>query len=109
VDARPYTDRRENEAIQLRLVYDYRTNPPLYPVWQTYLREHQPPTLVVWGDGDETFGVDGATAYADDVETVEIHCLDTGHFALAEAGETIATLTRTFLGRHLVDGRAEAA
>ena len=27
----------------LDLLYDYRSNPPLYPQWQAYFREHQPP------------------------------------------------------------------
>lgn len=106
---RTHLDRHENEAIQLQLLYDYRTNPPLYPTWQAYFREHQPPTLVVWGEHDEIFGVEGATPYADDLETIEVHRLDTGHFALEEEGETIAALMRAFLGRHVVGGHAEPA
>ena len=27
----------------------YRTDVVAYPAWQSYLRERQPPTLVVWG------------------------------------------------------------
>ena len=42
-------DRPGNQEIQLALFYDYGSNPPLYPAWQAYLREHQPPTLLVWG------------------------------------------------------------
>jgi hypothetical protein len=29
----------------LDLLYDYRTNVPLYPEWHTYFRRSQPPTL----------------------------------------------------------------
>ncbi len=31
--------------IHLALFYSYGSNPPLYPKWQAYFREHQPPTL----------------------------------------------------------------
>jgi len=41
--------RKENNEIQLAMFYDYRTNVPLYPKWQQYFRDHQPPTLIVWG------------------------------------------------------------
>jgi pimeloyl-ACP methyl ester carboxylesterase len=34
--------------IQGDLLYDYRTNVASYDRWQSWLREHQPPTLVVW-------------------------------------------------------------
>ena len=36
-------------AVQSELLYDYRTNVAAYPAWQAWLRQHQPPTLVVWG------------------------------------------------------------
>lgn len=42
-------DSAGNQEIQLDLLYDYRTNIPLYPVWQAYFRKHQPATLVLWG------------------------------------------------------------
>ena len=53
--------------IQATLFLDYRTNVASYPLWQKWLREVQPPTLVVWGKHDPSFTVAGATAYADDV------------------------------------------
>ena len=33
--------------IQVELFYDYRTNVEAYPVWQNYLRNYKPPTLVI--------------------------------------------------------------
>jgi pimeloyl-ACP methyl ester carboxylesterase len=45
-------DRPGNNDIQLQLFYDYGSNPPLYPQWQAYFREHQPPMLIVWGKND---------------------------------------------------------
>ncbi|QRP43224.1 alpha/beta fold hydrolase [Amycolatopsis sp. FDAARGOS 1241] len=88
-----------NDEIQLALFRDYATNPPLYPALHTYLREHQPPVLAVWGKGDEIFGPEGATAFAEDVPDAEIHLLDGGHFLLESAGAEVAALIRDFLAR----------
>jgi pimeloyl-ACP methyl ester carboxylesterase len=96
-----FQDRPGNKAIQLQLFYDYGSNPPLYPAWQAYFRRHQPPTLVVWGQNDQIFPAAGAHPYKRDLETVEFHLLDTGHFALEEEGARIASLIRRFLSAHL--------
>lgn len=94
-------DRPGNQEIQLQMFYDYGSNPPLYPQWQAYFREHQPPTLIVWGEKDEIFPVAGAYPYKRDLKKVEFHLLDTGHFALEEEGQAIAELIRDFLNRNL--------
>jgi len=93
-------DRPGNKDIQLQLFYDYGSNPPLYPAWQEYFRKHQPPTLLVWGKNDEIFPSEGATPYKKDLNNLDFHILDTGHFALEEDGETIADLMRTFLEKN---------
>lgn len=92
-------DRPGNQEVQLDLFYDYRTNIPLYPQWQTYFRKHQPPTLVLWGKNDAIFAADGAAPYKRDIKRAEVHLLDTGHFALETHGPQIAGLIREFLGR----------
>lgn len=83
--------------IQTELFYDYRTNVERYPQWQQYMREHQPPMLVVWGRHDPSFAVEGAHAYQRDVPDAQVHLLDAGHFALDEACDEVASLTRSFL------------
>jgi pimeloyl-ACP methyl ester carboxylesterase len=97
-------DRPGNAEIQLDMLYDYRTNPPLYPLWQAYFRTHQPPTLIVWGKNDEIFPPAGAWPYKRDLPKVEIHMIDTGHFALETNGAEIATFMREFLGRVVPPG-----
>jgi len=97
-------DRPGNREIQLQLFYSYRTNPPRYAEWQAYFRRHQPPTLIVWGRNDPIFPAEGARPYTRDLQDVELHLLDTGHFALEDEGETIARLMRAFLERRLVKG-----
>lgn len=83
--------------IQTELFYDYRTNVERYPQWQRYMREHRPPMLVLWGKHDPSFTVEGAHAYRRDVPGAQVHILEAGHFALDEACDEIAELTRRFL------------
>jgi pimeloyl-ACP methyl ester carboxylesterase len=90
-------DRAGNNDIQMQLFYSYGSNPPLYPQWQAYLREHQPPTLLVWGKHDKIFPAEGAYPYKRDLKDLEFHLLDTGHFALEEDGAVIASHIRRFL------------
>lgn len=85
--------------IQADLFHDYQSNVASYPKWQAWLRQHQPPMLVVWGKYDPSFAVAGATAYKRDVPGAEIHLLEAGHFALDEAVDQIAGYIRAFLGR----------
>lgn len=94
--------RPENNDIQLAMFYDYRTNVPLYPKWQKYFREHQPPTLIVWGKNDYIFPADGAYPYKRDLKNLEFHLLDTGHFALEEKGDEIANYILNFLKKNQI-------
>lgn len=96
-------DRPGNVEIQLDLFYDYRTNLELYPQFQKFLRERQPPALIVWGKNDAIFPAAGARAYLRDLPRAELHLLDTGHFALEDQGDEIARLMRAFLDRTLLD------
>ena len=86
--------------IQAALLYDYRTNVASYPVWQAWLREHKPPTLVAWGANDPSFIGAGGSAYGRDLPNAEIHLLDAGHFALDEKTDEIACLILNFMARH---------
>ena len=94
--------RPENAEIQLAMFYDYRTNVPLYPSWQKYFRKHQPPTLIVWGKNDYIFPAEGAHPYKKDLKNIEVHLLNTGHFALEEEGDAIAGYIRSFLGENKI-------
>ena len=70
-----------NLRIQLDLFYDYRHNPELYPVWQKFLRDNQPKTLIFWGQHDPFFNPEGGEAFLKDLPEAEIHRLNAGHFA----------------------------
>jgi pimeloyl-ACP methyl ester carboxylesterase len=70
-----------NLRIQLDLFYDYRHNPELYPVWQKFLRDNQPKTVIFWGQNDPFFSAAGGEAFLKDLPKAEIHRLNAGHFA----------------------------
>lgn len=89
--------RKGQHRMQLDLFYDYQNNVDLYPRWQQYLRDTQPPMLLVWGKNDAFFPVSGAEAYKRDVKNIDHHILDTGHFALEEENEFIIAKMCTFL------------
>jgi pimeloyl-ACP methyl ester carboxylesterase len=95
----PLLDRPGNKDVQLDLFYDYRTNLPLYPKFQAYFRQYQPPTLIVWGKNDEIFPTAGATPYLKDLPHAEYHLLDTGHFVLEDKADEAIPLIRNFLDR----------
>jgi putative NADH-flavin reductase/pimeloyl-ACP methyl ester carboxylesterase len=87
------------KEIQVDLAFDYHTNVALYRQWRAWLREHRPPTLVVWGANDPIFVAAGAPPFKDDVPDAEVHLLDTGHFALEDKLGEIAPLIASFLER----------
>jgi pimeloyl-ACP methyl ester carboxylesterase len=91
-----------NDEIQLDLFLDYASNVALYPKFQQFLRDQQPPLLAVWGKNDPFFLPPGAEAYARDVRAAEVRFFDTGHFALETHVDEIAETIRDFLGRKLV-------
>jgi pimeloyl-ACP methyl ester carboxylesterase len=83
--------------IQTDLFFDYQNNLKAYPIWQKWLRDHQPPMLVLWGRYDPSFVVAGAEAYRKDVPSAEVHILDAGHFALDEQADEVIRLTAVFM------------
>jgi pimeloyl-ACP methyl ester carboxylesterase len=82
--------------LNLDLFYDYRTNVPLYPKWQQFLRERQPETLIFWGQDDIFFTKEGGDAYLADLPSAEMHRLEAGHFAVEDHLDYIATHIKRF-------------
>jgi pimeloyl-ACP methyl ester carboxylesterase len=88
-------------AYMKALLWDYQTNPPLYPAWQQWLRTRQPAVLAVWGARDPLFVPAGAEAFRRDVPDAEVILLDTGHFALQEEADAVAQATDALLDEHM--------
>jgi pimeloyl-ACP methyl ester carboxylesterase len=89
-------DRPGNGSVQLDMLYDYRTNVPLYPDFQKFFRDFQPPTLIVWGKNDFIFPPAGAELYKQDLPKLEMYLIDTGHFALETHCDEIAARILNF-------------
>lgn len=96
-DEYAFLSRPGQADIQTELFYDYRTNVARYPAWDAWLRQHQPPTLVLWGKYDPSFQVAEVAAYKRDLPNAETHILDAGHFASYDMPDEIAQRMRTFL------------
>lgn len=92
-------DRPGNEAIQLALFLDYRSNLTLYPAWQAYLRTERPPMLVIFGRNDPFFTPAGAEAIGRDNPNATVIPLEGGHFAIEEHHGTIAREMRALADR----------
>lgn len=93
-------DQPGNKDIQLDIFYDYRTNPPLYPSWQKFLKDNKVPVLAVWGKNDPIFIYPGAEAIKEDLPQSEVHFLDAGHFAVETHAAEIGAFMINFLKRH---------
>jgi pimeloyl-ACP methyl ester carboxylesterase len=63
------------------------------------LREHQPPTLVLWGKDDQYYTPEAARAYLHELPAAEVHVLDGGHWVVESHPGQVAELTRSFLAR----------
>lgn len=94
-------ERPGQKDIQLDLFLDYASNLKLYPAFQQFFRDVQPPTLAIWGKNDPFFIPPGAAAYKRDNPGAVVKMLDTGHFALETHGNEIAGEIRNFLAQHL--------
>jgi pimeloyl-ACP methyl ester carboxylesterase len=93
-----YMARPGAHEAQLDLLLDYASNVALYPKFQAYFRDRQPPLLAVWGRNDPFFLPPGAEAYRRDIPGGDVRFFDTGHFALETHCAEIAAAIRDFIG-----------
>jgi pimeloyl-ACP methyl ester carboxylesterase len=96
-----FMDRPNARKAQMDLFYDYRTNVGLYPQWQKFLRERQPKTLIFWGQSDIFFTPEGGEAYLKDLPDAEMHRLDSGHFAVEDHLDTIASNIKRYYAENV--------
>ena len=91
-----FLERPNAKQVQLDFFYDYRTNVELYPKWQTFLKNHQPKTIIFWGQGDIFFTPAGGEAFLEALPKAEMHRLNSGHFAVEDCLEYIAKYMQQF-------------
>ena len=95
--------------MNLDLFYDYRTNVPLYPKWQAFLRDRQPKTIIFWGQDDVFFTKEGGEAYLKDLPNAEMHRLVGGHFAVEDNLDYISTNMHRFYDTKVAVGKVASA
>lgn len=94
-------EREANDAIQLNYIWSYRDNVRHYPDWQKYVKDNQPPLLIVWGQNDPFFTLEGVNILKALAPEAETHFYDAGHFALESHCDEIAATIKAFLSSNL--------
>ncbi len=96
----PLMDTPTRKMVAVRLMEKLEENLDWFPRYQGYLREHRPPTLVVWGPQDGYMPESSAQAYRRDLPDAELHILsEAGHWLLETHLEQALPLVRDFLAR----------
>jgi pimeloyl-ACP methyl ester carboxylesterase len=89
----------QRKAIAIDLIAGLKENRAWFPEHRKYLREYQPPTLIVWGPNDHYMPEKSARAYLRDLPDAELHLLGGGHWLLETHLDDVVALMREFLGR----------
>ncbi|HEX2100923.1 MAG TPA: alpha/beta hydrolase, partial [Candidatus Synoicihabitans sp.] len=90
------TPRRREIAVDV--IAGLEANLAWFPRYQAYLREHQPPTLIVWGPRDGYMPEASARAYLRDLPNARLHLIEEGgHWLLETHLQEVVTLIRPFL------------
>lgn len=89
----------KRREIAIDLIAGLKDNRAWFPKHRQYLREHRPPTLIVWGPQDHYMPEQSAKAYLRDLPGAELHLLDGGHWLLETHLDEVVPLLRDFLGR----------
>lgn len=92
-----FLNRINAKEIQTALFSDYGSNFPKYAEWQDYFKNQQPKTLVIWGKNDRYFNQNGAKAYSKDLQNIETHLFEGGHFMLEEYAKEATELITNFI------------
>lgn len=101
-----FMERPNAVRVNLNLFYDYRKNVELYPVWQKFLRDNQPKTIIFWGQTDIFFTPAGGEAYLKDLPNAEMHRLEGGHFAVEDHLDYISSNMKRFYADKVADNKA---
>lgn len=98
----PLMDTPVRRRVAIGLMEGLEANLQRFPRYQTYLREHQPSTLILWGPQDGYMPEEAARAYRRDLPNAELHILpDAGHWLLETHFDEALPLVRDFLSRTL--------
>lgn len=85
--------------MQRTLLADYGRYVARFDEIAAYLKERQPPALMVWGRYDAFFDIAETLSWMQDLPRMEAHILDGGHFLLETHAEPAHTLMMDFIKR----------
>lgn len=86
-----------NTEIQFEIFKDYQSHVARFQPIQAYHREHQPPSLLLWGRHDSFFDLEEIMAYSRGLDVLEIHVFESGHFLLETHHRECAALVTRFI------------
>ena len=90
---------------QRALVCDYGHYVERFDAIADYLRDHQPPALMLWGRHDIYFDIDETLSWMKALPRMEAHILDGGHLLLETHAASAAALMADFV-RRFASGQA---
>lgn len=79
------------------LIADYASHMAQFASVGDYLRDYQPPALMLWGRHDAFFNIAETVSWMEDLPRMEAHILDGGHFLLETHAKPAAILLRDFI------------
>jgi pimeloyl-ACP methyl ester carboxylesterase len=91
---------------QRALVCDYGHYAERFDAIADYLRDRQPPALMVWGRHDIYFDIAETVSWMEDLPRMEAHILDGGHLLLETHAQPAAALIADFVKRTAARQRA---
>jgi pimeloyl-ACP methyl ester carboxylesterase len=86
--------------MQRILLADYGKYVANFDAIGAYLKQHQPPALMIWGRHDAFFDIAETLSWIQDLPRMEAHILDGGHFLLETHAAPAAALMSTFIEQH---------
>jgi pimeloyl-ACP methyl ester carboxylesterase len=86
-----------NLDMQFEMNCTYPSNIEMFPVFQEYLRTHQPPAVILWGKYEPYYDVREAHCYKRDLPNANIHILDGSHMLLETNFDEALDIISSFL------------
>lgn len=86
-----------NLEMQYELNLDFVNIFKLFPAYQDYFRQYQPPALIIWGRYDVYFNAKEAICYLRDLPDAKVHILEGGHMVLETNFDEVSALIEDFL------------
>jgi pimeloyl-ACP methyl ester carboxylesterase len=86
-----------NLDVQFQLFYDYASHVARFDDLSDYHRTCQPPCLLLWGRHDAYFDLPEILGYARELDSLEMHVYDAGHFLLETHAPECAEVMSAFI------------